>query len=75
MMVGVQCIDMSRKELSEASGPVNAEVVANVSKELRTTDCMICGAKQSITERAVGTGLKTVIKCTDCGFEYATRGE
>lgn len=61
--------------LEEASGPVNAEVAADLSKELRTTDCIVCGATESITEKSVGRGLKTVTECTDCGFEYLTRGE
>lgn len=59
--------------LQNAYGPVNAEVVADPSTELRTTDCSNCGGKETITEKAVGRDLKTVVKCDNCGFEYFER--
>ena len=60
--------------LEEASGPVNAECVIDYTNELRTSTCAVCGAKE-VREKSIGRGLKTVVKCQDCGYEYFTRGE
>jgi predicted RNA-binding Zn-ribbon protein involved in translation (DUF1610 family) len=60
-------------ELKTATGPVNAEIAADPSNELRTTDCSVCGEKNGITEKSIGRGLTTVILCSKCGYEYFKR--